>query len=117
MIYPYQCQCGTSFDVIKPLSKIDSPEKCPSCGQIGDRVIAAGHFYGEKVEDAYFCPALGTVVRNSSHRKALAKDKGLIEVGNEDTNKWFDSVQRDKQKQNQKFYDEIARDRIILGSH
>jgi hypothetical protein len=48
-----------------------------------ERVFHPPQLIGTKVEDAYFCSGLGQVVRNSSHRKEIIRERGLIEVGNE----------------------------------
>lgn len=82
MIYPYRCALGHEWEVIKSVADIDLPEKCPTCDYEGSRYIARTWFYGAKVEDSQFCPALGCVVRSSKHRNQLAKTKGLVEVGN-----------------------------------
>lgn len=37
-IYPYTCDsCGSSFDVVKRMSKCNDPETCKSCGTEGAR--------------------------------------------------------------------------------
>lgn len=86
MIYPYRCEaCGNTWEVIKRVSQIDDVEHCTACSHVGTRYIAQRQtFYGEKVEDAYFCPALGSVIKSKEHRNRVAKQKGLIEVGNDD---------------------------------
>ena len=38
---------------------------------------------GAKVENAEYNPAFGQVVKNKNHRNELAKQRGLIEIGNE----------------------------------
>lgn len=86
MIYPYRCDaCGHTWEVIKRVAEIDNAESCPTCSCLGVRFIASRQtFYNEKVEDAYYCPALGTIVKNKAHRNKIAKDRGLIEIGNDD---------------------------------
>lgn len=100
MIYPYRCDaCNHTWEVIKRVAEIDAQERCPSCNQLGIRYIASRQsFSGEKVEDAYYCPALGTIVKSKSHRNRLAKDRGLIEVGNDDppSNYHIYDAQREK---------------------
>lgn len=57
---------------------------CPKCFGDGTRFISHRQsFYGEKVEDSYFCPALGTIIKNKNHRNQIAKSKGLEEIGND----------------------------------
>lgn len=117
MIYPYKCtSCATFFDVTKRISEFERDEYCPKCQSKAERKIASGYFTNAKVEDAEFCPALGCVVRNSNHRRKIAKERGMIEVGNEDTNKWYEQAQKDKEAEIKRFYDSIADTRIITRS-
>jgi len=115
MIYPYQCSCGKEFEVVKSLDDIDRVEPCPKCLAEAKRVIAGGYFYGEKVEDAVWDPAFGCVVKDSNHRKRLAKERGWEEVGNTDMNKWHADKQAEKQKETERYYDDVTTDRIVLG--
>lgn len=112
MIYPYLCKCGTEFDVTKTIHQIDLVEECPSCHSIAERIIASGSFYGEKDEDASYDPALGCIVKNQIHRRKIAKDRGLIEVGNEDMNKWYDNKTKEKENERAKWYDDFATERF-----
>ena len=86
MIYEYHCnQCTRSVDVIKPVSEFDKEELCDLCHTKMIRAFAPQklHLFNTAVQDAYFHPALGKVVRGDNHAKKLAKEKGMIEVGNE----------------------------------
>lgn len=83
MIYAYRCKNDHRWEVIKPVAAIDDPEYCDSCKEKGERYITRTYFYGAKVEDAQWCPAMGCVVRDSKHRRQLAKTRKLIEVGSE----------------------------------
>lgn len=85
MLYGYQCTaCNTEWEVIKPVAEIDSPETCEKCGALGKRQISGGqHIIGAKVQDPYFSHALGEVVKNDAHARKIAKQKGMIEIGNE----------------------------------
>ncbi len=104
-IYDYRCGCGKDFEINKPMSESDSLESCPTCGMILDsshKIISRVYFSGEKDKDQYFCPGLGCVVKSDAHRKRLAKEKGLEEVGNEpvdNIHKHFDQ-QRDEASRN-----------------
>ena len=64
---------------------MDTLEHCPKCHEPSARIFIprSVFFSGTKVENPEYNPGLGCIVRNSSHRKELAKQKGLIEVGNE----------------------------------
>ena len=85
--YPYVCpDCEKAFDVIKRISDIDKIENCPQCFAIcnkNNRKIARQALHDIDVDDPKWDHALGCVVKNSKHRKKIAKDRGLIEVGTE----------------------------------
>lgn len=111
MIYPHVCPQGHSFEVIKSVRDIDNEEHCPECGEIGKRTISvrqsfsnAGDWRGPE-----YCPALGQVVKSDAHRRKLAKERGLEEVGTENINK----VAKENAKQNEiakeKDYEQLAR--------
>jgi hypothetical protein len=54
-------------------------ETCPNCSkEKGDTVNFIADFHEE-----YYDHGLGTVVKSRQHRKALMKERGLEEVGNE----------------------------------
>lgn len=101
--YPYSCNCGCDFDVTARMSEIDKTEvKCPSCDIMlsskNRNISKSGSFYAASVEDAEFCNALGCVVKNKKHRKQIAKQRGLVEIGNESTEtirKHFDDERKE----------------------
>ena len=111
MIYPYECKnCGHRFEVTKRIAEADNPEHCGKCSSLAKRYIAKRQsFYGAKVEDAEYCPATGQVVRNQKHRRQIARDMGLEEVGN-DSGEYWKQRELDKEKETQKFYDDVGRD-------
>lgn len=84
--YEYQCiTCKHDFDIIKSISMLDDPEACPKCSsKETERHISRTHFYGASDWDkAQYNPGLGVVTKNAKHAARIAKDRGLIEVGNE----------------------------------
>lgn len=92
--YEYECtKCASGFDIIKGVSEIDSPEECPGCQSYDTkRNISRTHFYGASDWDnKEFNRGLGIVTRNKKHRDKEARARGLVEVGNEDMNKFMDS--------------------------
>lgn len=100
--------CGAHWEVVKRVAEIDNPEFCPKCKTHGVRYIAGRQsFYGAEVEDAYYCPALGTVVKNKNHRKKIAKDRGLEEVGNDDPPNNFDSYEKIREQRAKDRYAEF----------
>ena len=102
MIYEYLCQkCDLSFDVIKTVEDRDSPEVCVSCKELAKRAFVPSrvHLTGTRVEDAEYNPGLGCITRGKKHRDEIAKQKGLIEVGNEKVdsiNSHFDTRRAEK---------------------
>ena len=86
MQYPYFCiKCDSEQEITKSNSDIDRVEIC-SCGQTMARMISEKiSFQGEKVSEnqTYYHPALGCEVRSDAHARQLAKNKGMIEIGNE----------------------------------
>lgn len=108
LIYPYRCQCGFHFDVIKPIADIDNPEHCPKCNELGERYISSSVFFcGEKVDHAEYNPALGCITKNSKHRKQLAKDRGLEEIGNESVQNIHKHFESQKERELSKTWDDV----------
>ena len=99
--YPYECPCGHKQDVYKNVSEINRIEVCLKCGQDLDKtcrkIAKRQSFFGEKVEDAAYNPAFGKVIQNKEHARREAKARGMIEVGNEDFNKYQDKKEQDRQ--------------------
>lgn len=90
MIYEFTCTpCTKRFDVARRVSEYDLPASCPVCGIEAQRTPFPRkiHLYGTAVQNAYFHNGLGTVVRGETDAKAIAKERGLIEVGNEQVEK------------------------------
>lgn len=116
-IYPFKCaSCQHEFEAWAKISEIDSLEpSCPKCYHVNtpkERLFTAKiHLNNTKVEDAVFCEALGCVVKDSKHRKKIAKERGLVEVGNEKTetiHKYFEDERKAReQKQEAERYDDV----------
>ncbi len=88
--YPYECKfCLYHFDIMKTVASIDDDEPCPECDSATDRLIARNQsFYGADQWDCVgYDPAFGQIIKDNSHRKRLAKEKGMIEIGNEPVDK------------------------------
>lgn len=102
--YEYLCPDGHQFDVIKRVADLDREEHCDRCSQVASRQIARTHFYGASDWDkAEFNPAFGTIVKNGVHRRQLAKQRGMEEIGNESPDKvveHFDDMRAKKAKAN-----------------
>lgn len=90
MIYEYSCSnCSLETEITKAIVDFEREEFCNACGKIMIRAVCPQkvYFAGTKPTDAYFHPSLGQVVRGEQHAKQIAKDRKLIEVGNEDPSK------------------------------
>lgn len=85
MNYPYHCpKCEYSLEIIKRLNQLDQTEPCMRCGTPMERRVSPQiAFKDTGVQEAYYHPALGVVVKGDQHAKQLARERGLIEVGNE----------------------------------
>ena len=112
--YEYRCPQGHDFDVIKRVAEIDRAELCPSCSSSCDssaRRIARTNFTGASDWNTQtFHPALGQVVRNNKHAAQLAKQRGLIEIGNEKVetvHKHFEKQREETREQRWKDADKV----------
>ena len=115
-IYPYECTCGTEFDVTARMSELDFLiVNCPECAKILDksfRNVAIVNFANEKVEDTTFCPALGCLVKGNKDRERIAKSRGLEPLGNEPIDK-VNSFFKEKQDQIEKKNDAELRHEVM----
>lgn len=85
-IYDWECaKCDKPFETVESITTYSGVGKCPTCGnESKERIFSSQiYFVGAKVEDAEYNPAFGKVVKNKRERNELAKEKGLIEIGNE----------------------------------
>jgi len=93
MTYQYVCEhCSVCFEVSKKVDQRFGQEFCPMCNHTGKRILFPQHTYlnGTSVQEAEFNPAFGKVIKNKRHRNELAKEKGMMEIGNTST----DSMQK-----------------------
>ena len=82
--YDYECsKCEQTTEIDKSISAYDREEQCQQCNEPMKRLISAGYFLYEKVEEAQFNPGLGQVVRNRKHKNEILRKNGLIECGND----------------------------------
>jgi len=112
MIYEYKCTNNHRWEVIKSVRNIDNIENCSECDTIGTRCISQSQsFSGANDWDtAHYSHALGKNVRNNNEERKLCKQKGMIEVGNEDVNKTHKHFKDQRDKKWQSGYDEINMD-------
>lgn len=100
--YPYLCQnCNHRWDVVKSVRQIDDREMCPTCQSLDNRrYLTPVNFNGASDWDrAEFNPGLGCIIKNQKHRERVAKERGLVEVGNEDVSKFVTSQERQLAKE------------------
>lgn len=97
MLYDYFCSgCSGTFEVSKVVDDFDRIENCPTSGTMMTRLFKPKiHLYGTKVEDKHFHTGLGQVVNSTQHARQLAKERGLIEVGNERVEKYVKWTPKD----------------------
>lgn len=118
MNYPYRClKCEGTFEVIKSLAHINDVERCPECQSYRvERYISRTSFYGASVEDAEYNPAFGQVVRDKKHRNQLAKERNMVEIGNETPEKIHKKFDQDRDIKEKTSYDKIVDTSITLTS-
>jgi hypothetical protein len=86
--------------VVKSVRQIDDAEACTKC-QAPDakRYLVAVNFNGASDWDTRsYIPGLGCVVKSNAHAAKIAKERGLIEVGNEDLGKTISTQERKLEK-------------------
>lgn len=103
--YEYECpKCNLRFDVVKAMSQYDRPELC-ECGSEASRQMplpSKVHASAGDWNRVEFNPALGQWTKSWKHGRQIAKEKGLIEIGNEKTetiHKHFDTAREEKREQ------------------
>ena len=89
-------------------------ENCPDCTKVADRIPFPRKTYliGTAVQNAEYNPGLGMVVNNKEHRSEIAKQRGLVEVGNDygsgEANQQHFEKEREAKKE--KGWAEVAQD-------
>lgn len=90
MIYEYFCSnCAVTTEITKTLAELNRQELCNDCDNSMVRHLTGKvGFSGEKTDshNSYFHHGLGKMVRSDKHASQMAKDQGLIELGNETQN-------------------------------
>lgn len=114
MIYPYECaSCKHEFEVTKSVRFIDDIESCPICffpnNKSSRKLAKSGFFYGASVDEAVYNPGLGMVIKNRKHKAEVLRQKGLVEIGNENIDKIHSSFEKEREKKFNDRYDEISK--------
>lgn len=104
--------------MIKSVREIDSPEACPSCHESAVRQFVPRRTYlnGTSVENYEYNPGLGCIVKNSKHRKEIAKSRGLEEIGNEPLEKIHKKFDSDRVEKREKAYEQALKGWIGDGT-
>lgn len=106
MIYEFRCfGCDKLFEVAKPVSRYREDELCTTCGCIAERVPFPRKTYlnNTAVQEKSFNHGLG-IACTPNEAKRIAKEKGLIEVGNENVHK---AAKRTSEQLDQKYDAEL----------
>lgn len=115
MIYPYLCEeCGHKFEVIKFVAEIDRPEPCEKCSSpLTHRYIGRTHFFGAgDWNTQQFNPGLGCYTKSNKHAAKIAKERGLIEVGNESAEKVHKHYDDMRERDWQRGWDDTLREKV-----
>jgi hypothetical protein len=64
---------------------------------------------------AHYSPALGKVVKSNAEARRLAKERGMVEVGNESLEKIHKKYDTERQVKAEKGWDDITRSLTNLG--
>lgn len=109
MVYEYECRnCDLVVELNKSMKDHTFEEICHSCGFKMNQIITGGTaIITRKTEFPEYNHGLGTVVKNSKHRAELAKQAGLVEIGNQDINKLGDSLAKDAATRRDKAWDDL----------
>jgi putative FmdB family regulatory protein len=111
-VYDYKCKhCEDTFEVTKRITDADMIESCPHCEAPCDKtcryIATPKEFYGEKPEEPFYSIPLGKWVKGKNAMRREAKQRGMIEIGNENVEKLHDSVERDREKRSRDRYRSI----------
>lgn len=118
IIYPHKCTvCAHAFEVIKSVKDIDNQEMCEKCGSPAERYIASSQaFFGANDWDtAHYSQALGRVVKNNAEARRLAKERGMIEIGNEPVEKIHKKYDSEREEKAERSYSDVVSSLRNLG--
>lgn len=108
-IYDYSCEkCDNEYEIIKSIKDYDSKDPCPTCGNIGSRLLSKDIFFtGTKIEDAEYNPGLGKITKSKKHREELVKSMNLVEIGNEKPETIHNIFEKSREEKRKKAYDDL----------
>lgn len=88
--YVWNCKQGHEWDVVTTIAERDNPSSCPECQGEGTRGLTLPQIDKTAASDwnnISYNPGLGCWTKGTSHARRIAKERGLIEVGNESPEK------------------------------
>lgn len=107
-IYPYKCDaCGHRVEVVRPITAEAIAPSCSLCESEMAYVFTRTVVIGAAVQHAEFNPGLGVVTKNKQHREAIAKERGLVEIGNESRESVGRKVQQDHAEKIEREWDAL----------
>jgi putative FmdB family regulatory protein len=96
MIYEFFCsKCNAIDEVIRAVVDVDEPVVCTECDSRMTRHYTAPAVVTKGESIPYYHPALGQIVKSDSDAQAIAKRNGLVEVGNENMQKYTQAPVRE----------------------
>lgn len=118
--YRYLCPCCKGeFDIIKRIAQCDEIEVCPHCKEDGidkhHRQLGTPVFFGEKQEESFFSIPLGKMVSGKTEMRKIAKERGMIEVGNENIDKLCNESDNYREQKSKERYAEFSKPIEING--
>lgn len=94
MIYEFYCsECNAIDEVVRPASDCNLPYNCPDCGKLARRHYTVPQTITKGEDIPTFNPAFGQVCTNAQAQR-MARERGWVEVGNEDVAKHTPPPQR-----------------------
>ena len=107
-IYDYECTAGHRFEVIKPMAMSQTSEACRECGALGKKLPTRFGFTGAGDWNRQeFNHGLGCVATPKQAEK-IAKDRGLIPIGNESPDKLHAKADKDRAERREQRYADAA---------
>lgn len=100
--YRYRCPiCDMTFDIVRPISECDDLTTCPTCKSEGidksNRMLGTPIFFGEKQQEPFYSIPLGRMVSGTNEMRRVAKERGMIEIGNDNIDKISDTADNDRE--------------------
>lgn len=113
-IYRYRCPiCDSIFDIIRPISECDLLTTCTTCKSEGidksNRMLGTPVFFGEKQQEPFYSIPLGKMVSGNIEMRKIAKERGMIEVGNENIDKLCNESDNYREQKSKERYAEFSK--------